>query len=304
MFSLDIKLFDFIPREMTPEEFYQFQIAVGLADEFETASLMLWVEPDSWFDYGSGSVVNNTDEMVQQEVEVGVSSGYISFSFGFIGTPAVDITSSVMLISLDRSIASTVFDEPFFGTLDYEYGTDHTSAPEGFLKTYNPYHYWAVQYLPNRPPASYMKTVGIEFTSYLGFFATLDHSSGYIGRGFLMIPSAFPTTEITNLILSISSSVTEAFLSNDKLYYGIWICGNSADLWIDLTDENYSTDYPEYSPYPSLLPVAGPISEDPAYNYVLLGAGEHNIDLGAYDSYLGEEIVSVMIEAYIMPVAG
>lgn len=103
-------------------------------------------------------------------------------------------------------------------------------------------------------------------------------------------------SETTNIVLEVDTEFISQDLEIYELpFYGFWVVGTEACLWIDLRPSSYFEADPALIKYPGLC---GWYQWSP-YDFIALGEGKHTIDISQFDEYLGGGVVSIMFSSYL-----
>lgn len=287
--------FTYVPGIMSESEFKKFQLEVASSDETGFASLDISIQPGSWIKTSSGTIINDTEEPLEQTLDVSVSEGSISVEYGCHKSFAVLTSGYISLLSFTKEDSVPIFDEPFTSATEIVF-----DEFEGNIETLD--NSWGLSILITNNGTSFEVDNGFEFT--------LSRPQEYVERGFYMYPLDYIeeliSPDTTNLILNINTSIIETlpnledFLEIEDAYYGIWIVGLEADLFLDVRPSSFYRETIKSS-YPGLLPAVSCYFGQEDYQYQLLGSGEHSVDLSVFDSYLGGGIQTILIEAFIQP---
>ncbi|WP_289020407.1 hypothetical protein [Desulfobacter postgatei] len=255
-----------------------------------TALLTIAVQPGGWVNSSSGMIKNDTDELISQEVEVEVVDGIIDLEVGCHSTIPVEVSGYFTLLSFTQGPGTSIlFHDSFESLVDL-----NKDEYEWYIQT--PLNDWMFSWEPINeqiPEETY-------FTLNNGFEFTLSESTTASTRQINILPLQYWEeeflSETTNIVLEVDTEFISHDLQIHELpFYGFWVVGTDAALWIDLRPLSYFEADESLIKYPDL---SGWYQSSP-YEYIVLGEGQHTIDISQFDEYLGGGVVSIMFSAYL-----
>ena len=281
--------FNFGFGELTEAEYKIFLIEVASEEKFGTASATIAVQPGGWAKSSSGFIQNDTDELLEQNIVVQVENGIFELEVGCHNSVPVEVPGYINLLSFTQEPDTVIIFQDSFASAVI---TENESDWE--IQTTS--HDWRFIWEPieeSIPVETY-----ISFDN--GYEFTLSESTTASERQIAILPAQYweeaLLSETTNIVLEVD---TEFISQNLEIYtlpfYGFWVVGTLASLWIDLRPLSYFEADPALIKYPAL---SGWYQWSP-YDFIALGEGKHTIDISQFDEYLGGGVVSIMFSSYL-----
>ena len=284
--------FNFGFGELTEAEYKIFLIEVASEEKSGTASLTIAVQPGGWAKSSSGFIQNNTDELLEQNIVVTVTDGIFELEVGCHNSVPIEVPGYLILSSFTQDPDTVIIFQDSFASAVI---TEIESDPDTWqIQTTS--NHWRFIWEPieeSIPVETY-----ISFDN--GYEFTLSESTMASERQIAILPAKYfgdePLSETTNIVLEVDTEFISHDLEINELpFYGFWVVGTDASLWIDLRPSSYFEADPALIKYPGL---SGWYQWSP-YDFIALGEGKHTIDISQFDEYLGGGVVSIMFSSYL-----
>lgn len=282
--------FNFGFGELTEAEYKIFLIEVASEEKSGTASLTIAVQPGGWAKSSSGFIQNNTDELLEQNVVVQVENGIFELEVGCHNSVPIEVPGYINLLSFTPDPDTVIiFQDSFVSAVDITYN-------ESDWEIQTTSHDWRFIWEPIEEPIPVETYISFDN----GYEFTLSESTTASERQIAILPSQYweeaLLSETTNIVLEVDTEFISQDLEIYELpFYGFWVVGTEASLWIDLRPSSYFEADPALIKYPGL---SGWYQWSP-YDFIALGEGKHTIDISQFDEYLGGGVVSIMFSSYL-----
>ena len=282
--------FNFGFGELTEAEYKIFLIEVASEEKSGTASLTIAVQPGGWAKSSSGFIQNDTDELLEQNIVVTVTDGIFELEVGCHNSVPVEVPGYLNLLSFTPDPDTVIiFQDSFVSAVDITYNESDWEIQT----TSNDWRFIWEPIEETIPVETY-----ISFDN--GYEFTLSESTMASERSITLLPAQYWEEELLSETTNIVLEVDTEFISHDlEIYelpfYGFWVVGTEASLWIDLRPSSYFEADPALIKYPGL---SGWYQWSP-YDFIALGEGKHIIDISQFDEYLGGGVVSIIFSSYL-----
>lgn len=289
MASLPLQ-FNFGFGELTEAEYKIFLIEVASEEKSGTASLTIAVQPGGWAKSSSGFIQNDTDELLEQNIVVTVTDGMFELEVGCHNSVPVEVPGYLNLLSFTPDPDTVIlFQESFASAVDITYN-------ESDWEIQTTSNDWRFIWEPIEEPIPVETYISFDN----GYEFTLSESTTASERQIAILPAQYweeaLLSETTNIVLEVDTEFISHDLEINELpFYGFWVVGTDASLWIDLRPSSYFEADPALIKYPGL---SGWYQWSP-YDFIALGEGKHTIDISQFDEYLGGGVVSIMFSSYL-----
>ena len=282
--------FNFGFGELTEAEYKIFLIEVASEEKSGTASLTIAVQPGGWAKSSSGFIQNDTDELLEQNIVVTVTDGIFELEVGCHNSVPVEVPGYLNLLSFTPDPDTVIiFQDSFVSAVDITYNESDWEIQT----TSNDWRFIWEPIEETIPVETY-----ISFDN--GYEFTLSESTMASERSITLLPAQYWEEELLSETTNIVLEVDTEFISHDlEIYelpfYGFWVVGTEASLWIDLRPLSYFEADEALIRYPGL---SGWYQWSP-YDFIALGEGKHIIDISQFDEYLGGGVVSIIFSSYL-----
>ena len=282
--------FNFGFGELTEAEYKIFLIEVASEEKSGTASATIAVQPGGWAKSSSGFIQNNTDELLEQNIVVQVENGIFELEVGCHNSVPIEVPGYINLLSFTPDPDTVIiFQDSFVSAVDITYNESDWEIQT----TSNDWRFIWEPIEETIPVETY-----ISFDN--GYEFTLSESTRASERQIAILPAQYWEEELLSETTNIVLEVDTEFISQDlEIYelpfYGFWVVGTEASLWIDLRPSSYFEADPALIKYPGL---SGWYQWSP-YDFIALGEGKHTIDISQFDEYLGGGVVSIVFSSYL-----